>query len=78
MVIDSAGVRFERPISTITRCYVLISDGSLEVWIHSGDAVGLIMSEFWKTVYALFGTVLGIIIGVIIIRLKKRSEISST
>ncbi len=73
-VIDSAGVRFERPMSTILRCYVLLEDGTLEVWIHSGNAMDLLAGEILKKMYPLFGVVLGIATGVIITRLRKRAK----
>jgi hypothetical protein len=41
-VVDSYGALFERPVSTIVRCYVLLDDGSLEVWVHSGNAMDLL------------------------------------
>lgn len=76
--IDSVGVRFERPVSIIARCYVLSDDGSLEVWIHSGNAMELMAGEFLKMMFAIFGVILGIIIGVIIIRPRKRAESPTT
>ncbi len=47
-VIDSAGIIFERPVSTIVRCYVLLDDGSLEVWVHSGNAMDSMAGGFLK------------------------------
>ncbi len=72
-VIDSAGVRFERPISIIVRCYLLLEDCSIEVWVHSGDAYGAIGHDFLKAIYSVSGLMIGIIISVIFIRFRKRS-----
>jgi len=71
-VIDSAGVYFDRPVSIIVRCYVLLDDGSLEVWVHSGNAMDSLAVEFLKILYVIVGVIFGIIIGVIIIRYRKR------
>jgi len=73
-VIDSAGIRIERPASIIARCYVLSDDGSLEVWVHSGNAMDSAVGDFSKMVYALLGVLLGIVIGIVIIRLRKRAK----
>ena len=52
-VLDSFGVRFERPLSIIVRCYVLLDDREIEVWTRRDDAnqlmgfvVGLLLSFF--------------------------------
>jgi hypothetical protein len=62
-IIDSGGVRFERPISIISRCYVLLEDGSLEVWVHSGDGMSFFMGEMIKLLFAVPGVILGILVG---------------
>ena len=72
-VIDSAGVLFERPVSTTVRCYVLLDDGSLEVWVHSGNAMDSMAGESQKLVFGFFGLILGVIISVIVIRYRKRA-----
>jgi hypothetical protein len=60
-IIDSAGVRFERPLSTIVRCYVLFKDGSLQVWTRSTDVFSLMTIV---SVGGLLGFILGMTIGV--------------
>ncbi len=70
---DSAGVIFERPVSTIVRCYVLLDDGSIEVWVHSGNAMDSMAGEFLKLLFAFFGLIIGIIISVIVVRYRKRA-----
>jgi hypothetical protein len=72
-VVDSYGALFERPVSTIVRCYILFDDGSLEVWVHSGNAMDSLAGIFTKMVYAIIGVIIGIIIGIIIIRFRKRA-----
>ncbi len=72
-VIDSYGVLFERPVSTIVQCYVLLDDGSLEVWVHSGNAMDMMAGIVMKTVYIMIGAIIGIIFGVMIIRFRKRA-----
>jgi hypothetical protein len=77
-IIDSAGVIFERPVSTIVRCYVLLEDGNLEVWVHSGNAMDLMAGKVLKLVFASFGLILGVIISVIVLRYGKKSGESSS
>jgi hypothetical protein len=72
-VVDSYGALFERPVSTIVRCYVLSDDGSLEVWVHSGNAMDLLAGVFMKIVYGTIGAIIGIVIGVIIIRFRRKA-----
>jgi hypothetical protein len=71
-LVDSAGVRFERPLSTILRCYVLFTDGSLQVWTRSTDLGGLIAMEITS---GLIGLVIGIIVSISIWR-KMRNTAS--
>ncbi len=71
-VIDSAGVRFERPISTILRCYVLMDDGSIQVWVHSANGMDLFKNISSKMGVGAFGGILGIAAGVLIIILRRR------
>jgi len=71
-VLDSAGVIFERPVSTIVRCYVLLDDGNVEVWVHSGNAMDSMAGEFLKIVFSFFGLIIGIIISIIVVRYRKR------
>jgi len=64
-VIDSAGVRFERPLSTILRCYVLYKNGTMQVWTRVTDVFS------WMTAIAvggLLGLITGITIGVSFVR----------
>jgi hypothetical protein len=71
-VVDSRGVRFEHAMAIAVRCYVLSEDGSLEVWTREDSAIAIIAFLQCGSVYALFGALLGIIIGVIIIRIRKQ------
>lgn len=72
-VIDSAGVLFERPISIIVRCYVLLDDGNLEVWVHSEDAMSLMKVEGPKILFTILGAILGIITGLVIVLFRIRT-----
>lgn len=72
-VIDSAGVIYDRPLSTIVRCYVLLDDGSIEVWVHSDDFLRYLAFDFFKKVFPLFGSILGVIIYVIVKRNRKKA-----
>ena len=76
-VIDSASFRFERPVSTIVRCYVLLDNGNLEVWTHSGNAMDLMAHNFIKLMYGVFGALIGAIIGIVILRARNRAIIST-
>ena len=64
-LLDSAGVRFERPLSTILRCYVLFTDGSLQIWTRSTDFGSLMAMEITS---GLIGLVIGILISIFIWR----------
>jgi len=77
-VVDSFGVRFERPFSIIVRCYVLSGDGSLEVWIRedSGESMGLFEYVFYAQVFGCVGVIAGIIIGVFINRLRRKGQLT--
>jgi multisubunit Na+/H+ antiporter MnhB subunit len=70
-IIDSIGVRFERPISTILRCYVLYKNGTLQVWTRSTDVYSWMI-----TIVAggLLGFIIGITTGVTIVRSAKNYE----
>jgi hypothetical protein len=70
-ILDSAGVRGERPLSTILRCYVLFDNGSLQVWTHKSDAMSLIMNELGKVLLVIAGSILGLIGGILIARFGK-------
>jgi hypothetical protein len=75
-IIDSAGVRFERPLSIIVRCYVLSDDGSLEVWVREDNAgkAGVYSFAFFAPRFAILGIMVGVIIGVLIIRFRQRRD----
>ena len=75
--IDSLGLAIERPVSTIVRCYVLLDDGKLEVWTHSGNGMDLTAGEFTKIMFGVFGAIIGVIIGIGIIRFRKRESNTS-
>jgi hypothetical protein len=72
VVVDSAGVRFKRPLSLILRCYVLLDDGRLQVWVHSSNAFDLLANWRLKIICTAIGGVLGIIIGVFVVRFRKQ------
>lgn len=65
VVIDSAGVRFERPLSTILRCYVLFDDGSSQVWTQSTDVFNLMLT-------VVISGLLGLVVGIIVINFIQR------
>jgi hypothetical protein len=72
VVVDSAGVRFERPLSSIWRCYVLLDDGRLQVWVHSSNVFDLLANWRSKIICTAIGGMLGIITGVFIVRFRKQ------
>lgn len=69
-ILDSTGIRFERPVSIIVRCYVLSDDGSLEVWVRGDDLekAGIAAFVFYAPCLGIIGLLVGIIIGVYIVR----------
>jgi hypothetical protein len=72
-VIDSAGVRFEHPLAIDVRCYVLSEDG-LEVWAREDNATAMMaFIEFYGPASAVLGSLIGIVIGIVIVR-KIRSK----
>ena len=64
-VISSAGVRFERPLSTILRCYVLFEDGRLQVWTRYTDAYTFLTIIFSS---GFIGLVIGILASILLLR----------
>jgi hypothetical protein len=64
-VISSAGVRFERPLSTILRCYVLYEDGRLQVWTRKTDVYTFLRIMFLS---GIGGLVIGISASIFLIR----------
>lgn len=68
-IVSSAGFRFERPLSTILRCYVLLDDGRLQVWTHSTDLFRLLVMV---TMGGATGLVAGAMINAFAWREKKR------
>ncbi len=71
-IADSLGVRFERPVSTIVRCYVLLDNGSLQVWTRSTDVFSL-MTMVMKT--GLLGLIVGFIISIFVWRKEKTPRV---
>ena len=72
-LVDSAGVRFERPLSTILRCYVLFKDGRLQVWTRSTNVFSLMN---FVSASAILGLFAGIIASVFVRRrLRKPTSI---
>lgn len=78
-VLDSAGVRFERPFSIIIRCYVLSDDGNLEVWIREDNASSMGLFEFvhYAQVFGCLGVIVGIIVGILLLRLKTKKQFAN-
>ena len=75
-ILDSAGIRFERPVSIIVRCYVLADDGSLEVWVREGDFLERFGAfVFYAPCLGIIGLLVGTIIGVYMVR-KKNKKVS--
>lgn len=71
-ILDSAGGRFERPLSTILRCYVLFKDGSLQVWTRSTDVLSWLIITVTS---GLIGLAAGVIISIFIRRsVRKATE----
>jgi hypothetical protein len=65
-VLGSSGYRFERPISTMVKCHVLLTDGTLQVWSRATDAYTLLL-------FLVFTTGLGASVGVFTsLRLARR------
>lgn len=71
-VLDSDGERIEHAIAIFVRCYVLSDDGSLELWTREDSALAIIAFLQCGLGYAFIGILLGIIIGTVVIRFKKR------
>ena len=72
-IVDSIGVRFERPLSTILRCYVLSENGTLHVWIRETDLLSLITVVLGTTIVGIaFGCITEIFL---IIHRKRRAKI---
>ncbi len=70
---DSAGFRFEHPMSIFVRCYVLYEDGSLEAWSRSDDATGLyLFFRFYGPALGICGGLLGSGLGAVIVRIRHR------
>jgi hypothetical protein len=70
-VLDSAGAVFDRPVSTITRCYILSSDGSLTVWTHEDSATRLMAAAIWKFLYDGLGLLLGGALGGFLVVIRR-------
>jgi hypothetical protein len=73
-IIDSIGIKFQTPPITTTRCYVLLDDGSLQVWTHSGNAKDLMVNGILKQGFMILGMSIGVVFSVIIIRYVKRKK----
>jgi hypothetical protein len=70
-VIDSAGVRIERPTNLKLRCFVLFADGSIQFWEYHIDSLGFMGESMNRAFYVLSGGIIGIIVGFIALRVKK-------
>jgi len=68
-VVDSAGVRIERPSNLILRCYVLLDDGSLQAWVYYISSLGFMGVAMARSLYILPGAVIGVILGYFVVRL---------
>lgn len=71
--LDSVGVRFERPISAIERCYVLLDNGSLQVWTRATDVFTLMRIIGISTGT---GIAIGIAIGILVARATTRNRLT--
>ncbi len=55
-VVDSAGVRFEHPPAMDVRCYVILGDGSVEVWARGDNGrQGMVAFILCAPVFASWG-----------------------
>jgi hypothetical protein len=75
-IIDSVGVRIDHALATILRCYVLMDDHSLQVWVHSSDAWDLFDVIKLKVIFAAMGGVLAILV-VFLLLLRKRRRLGN-
>jgi uncharacterized protein YneF (UPF0154 family) len=73
-VIDSVGVRFERPLSLIVRCYVLLEDGRIDIWTRSDDVFRLMFSLAIKMSMIIAGIFIGVFTGYLITNSKRRKS----
>lgn len=67
-ILDSWGVSFERPLSTILRCYVLLENGDLQVWVHSANVFDLMIILSAKLLFTGIGGIAGLIISLLILK----------
>lgn len=58
-VTNSTGVSYERPLSTIIRCYVLFDNGSLQVWTRWTDVFGLMLITATSAIIGLLIGIMG-------------------
>jgi hypothetical protein len=60
------------------RCYVLLDDGSLEVWSREDNAsIGIGILLFVAPVFALIGILIGIIIGILLYRFGIQGKVEA-
>lgn len=69
---DSVGIRIERPLSIIVRCYVLLEDETLEVWTRGEDAYSMIGRTL---VFTFSGILLGTILGFLLHHNRLRGKV---
>lgn len=76
-VFDSAGIRFEHTLAIDVRCYVLTDDGNLEVWAREDNAssAGVFSFAFFAQVFGCLGIIMGVIMGVLLIRFRNRESV---
>jgi hypothetical protein len=72
-IFDSVGVRFERPLSMIARCYVIMEDGRIEMWTRSADFLRLMYGLIIKISITIAGAFFGAFTGFLIISRKRRN-----
>jgi hypothetical protein len=74
---DSAGIRFEHSLAIDVRCYVLLDDGNLEVWAREDNAgsAGIFAFIYYAQAFGCLGIIIGIIIGVLVIRFRNKESV---
>lgn len=72
-VVDSMGENWwDYPSTSTARCYTLSEDGSLQVWTYSGNVPELMKNRIQKNILMVAGALVGIIVGIFIVRHKTK------
>jgi hypothetical protein len=72
-IIDSVGFRIDHALATILRCYVLMDDHSLQVWVHSSDGWALFDVIKLKVIFAAIGGILAILVVFLLLLRTRRT-----